>query len=194
MPEKLQLLLSLLSKKQARSSHRIVEAKETSNVPNFSVCSCESGKRECKAALERYYNDVNAPYPKGRDNIHLSFKIENPKVHRPDSRRVNQAALRQQFYDRIVQVLNIPNSEKRGHIYVGVHHYHRAAIEHFLINPRRGKAKFIDYLLPKELVGNGKDGKPQLGREFTDEDLINCIGTMVEKNSCKKAKKCSCNL
>mmetsp|Transcript_16484 Transcript_16484/g.34802 ORF Transcript_16484/g.34802 Transcript_16484/m.34802 type:complete len:181 (+) Transcript_16484:566-1108(+) len=148
------------------------------------LCACGFVK-ECKALLQQYHNDKNAPYPDGPHNKQLIFTLSNPRRAAPDSNRKAQAVQRQRLYDRAAEVLRVPRPDDRAGISVAVavavHHFPREVIEHYYVDPRKpvstkkgfAKAKFCDYLLPSDLFGGDIHGK----RRRSEENLRKRIGS-----------------
>lgn len=177
----------------------------TNKAPTSKYTGCDCGHKDCRSVLQQYHEDPTASYPDGRDRPQLMFRLRNPRASNPHSNRTRQAAQRQRLYDRAAQILGVSNPEERARIYVGVHHFRREVIEHYHSNPRnlstggsrgrsRGNKPFIDYLLPANLAGNDRQGRPRLGREFTLEDRFDCLGTNSQQKSCAEANQCLCDL
>ena len=155
------------------------------NLLNKHSCGC--GRSECTTLLEQYFNDDASPYPEGPTKKQLLFHVGNPRKSATGDRYKKWNLRRQQIFDRVIKLLkpaNIENPHDLTGVHIGIVHFHPSVINHFFNDGARSNTKFVEYLLPLDLVQLSN-----LGVEFTDVDRFLCLGTNAEDGLCTKAEK-----
>lgn len=155
------------------------------NLLNKHSCGC--GRSECTTLLEQYFNDDASPYPEGPTKKQLLFHVGNPRKSATGDRYKKWNLRRQQIFDRVIKLLkpaNIENPHDLTGVHIGIVHFHPSVINHFFNDGARSNTKFVEYLLPLDLVRLSN-----LGVEFTDVDRFLCLGTNAEDGLCTKAEK-----